>query len=234
MTEFLGQIEKTSLWYTAAWKCLDILCVCLLREHQEQLPEMSCRRCGRCCTKQVPRVSLFELQYMAEYIVALPEAHQEDLKTKCRRAILGNYVNAIIGEGVPCPMLTRNPDGRRACEVHDARPITCRLSGISTSLSWDCPQWKTYKRAFPTLDAEFVRPLLELFAYCRNTYASDVLNVKDRRQMMLLGTGVLALLGERPPRANDILVNAAIPHKTYCAEELYLRRMSAPRKVKRP
>ena len=234
MREFLAGMEGTSLWYTAAWKCLDILWINISTEHQKQFPEMKCKRCGRCCTKQVPRVSVFELQYLAEYLTSLPEEQQEDLKFHCRHAVVGPYVNAIVGEGVPCPMLKREVDGWRTCEAHDARPITCRLSGVSTPLSWDCPMWKIYNKKFPVLDSEIIRPFLELFAHCRNIYAENILNVKDKRQMMLLATGVIALLGEHPPTGIDILVNAAIPHRSQCAEELYLRKMSAPRKVKRP
>ena len=228
MQVWLKKIERHPDWKISAWESLNILWQAMAREHATKMPEMACLRSGRCCVKQVPRVSVFELEWMATAIAQLPEDKAEALKQRCRDTVTADYIDPILGEGVACPMLGKDDEGRHTCEVHDYRPYTCRLSAVTTPMSWDCPLWEVHRKHFPTLDAELVRPFLNLFAYCRNAYVRDYIGDNQRRQMMLLGAGVLALMGEHPPEPKNPLAIAVLPHHERCSEELYLRDMPPP------
>lgn len=227
MKAWLSSMEdQPETWTSLSWGCLELLWSALSREHGTARPEMACRRSGRCCTKQVPRVSAYEIEYIAHGV--LTSSDPEPVLDACRKSVLADYQDPILGEGVPCPLLGKDDDGRATCVAHDRRPMTCRLSSVSTPLSWDCPLWKVHGTHFPTLSPDLVRPFLDLFAYCRSTYARIVLGVQDRRQMFLIGTGILAYAGERPPASKNPLVISALSHHDRCSDDLYMRHMTPP------
>lgn len=220
--------EESSQWNEDAWSCLGVLWDAISDEHQDTMPTMGCKRSGRCCSKQVPRVSVFELAHATEAIPHMPKKNQDKLRWKCRKAASQTYTNPITGEGVSCPMLEKDTHGVHSCGIHQHRPFICKLSSVSTPLSWDCPLWGVYKDRFPVLPKEFVKPIIDLFSYCRNTYARNVLKRNDRKQMLLLSVGLLALLGEYPPSNRNPLVTAGLSHKEECSDELYFRTMDPP------
>lgn len=192
------------------------------------MPEMACQQSGNCCTKGVPRVSVFELERMAEHITTLSDEDKQAIVKRCRESVAGNYKDAILGEGVPCPMLGKK-DGRHVCMVHDARPVICWASGITTPLSWDCPLWQIHKRHFPTLPREDVMPFLHLFGYTREAFCRMFLGNAYRKQMMLIGTGVLALFGEMPvENPKHPYATATLSHTYEPSEDLWTRKMEPP------
>jgi Fe-S-cluster containining protein len=231
MRWYLAGHEGLPTWKGIAWACLGLFQEILERRHSETLPEMACQRSGRCCFKQVPRVSVFELERIANAIVDMPEPQATALAAKCRMSVETKYTDPILGEGVPCPLLEQGEDGKHRCSVHSVRPVICWASGLTTPLSWDCPIWQVHKDRFPTLPQEEVQPFLALFAWCRSVYARDVLKVPDNRQMMLAGVGVMALLGERSINARQPEVTAVLPHASQLAEDLWERKMEPPPEV---
>lgn len=228
MMGFLVNLEGTGLWNQASWKCVCILADALATEHHLQNPGMSCHRCGKCCVRQVPRVSLYELDKMAANILDMSGPAKHDAALRCADSVMSDYEDPLLGVGVPCPMLRFEEGKRHGCLVWRDRPLICRLFGVSTTLSWDCPMWQDQEGMFPVLDKAMVLPVLELFSYARKIYARDVLQIRNFRQMMLVGTGVLALMSVRPPASVDPLVNAALPHRSECSEELYCKELPPP------
>ena len=223
---WLSRLEKnTAVWVITARRALEMMRNVLDKEHGEVMPEMGCQRSGKCCARQVPRVSVFELETMAAEIAKMPEEKRNDILERCRNSVTADYKNAVLGSGVPCPLLGKDEEGHHICEVHSVRPVTCWAAGVTTPLSWDCPLWEVHAKRFPVLPPEKVQPFLDLFAYCRNVYCRAILEAPDNRQMMLVGVGILALLNERPPKAQDQLVTAVFPHRDTCSADVYMRTM---------
>lgn len=230
MQVWLRKMEGALDWKIAAWECLDVAYKALSKEGESKQPEMACRRSGNCCVKQVPRASLFEIEQMAQALDLLPTEEADKIMQRCRDSVVAEYKDPILGEGVPCPVLGKDERGVHVCSLHAQRPYACRLSALSTPMSWDCPLWEVHGTHFPTIDASLVRPFLTLFAYCRNFYAKSYIGNNERRQMMLVGAGILALRGERPPVPRNNIVTSVLPHAEKCAEDLYLRTMEPPPK----
>ena len=74
-------------------------------------PIKSCRRCGECCTSQVP------LLYGE--------------KRRIRRYIEANQIARSSMTG--CPFLSRSDDGKCSCTIYPVRPMACRSYRCSRS-----------------------------------------------------------------------------------------------------
>lgn len=224
-----GYDSPYRVWVEASWACLELLLLRLEQHHKNTLPEMACQRSGRCCAKQVPRVSVYELERMAQAMSRMPDDRKEAILQRCRESVTAKYTMPLFGEGVACPMLERDERGVHACAVHRDRPVVCRSFGMTTPLSWDCPIWKVYGDRFPLMDRELARPALKLFGYCRSVYAREMLGQEETlKQMMLVGPGLLALLGEDPPQPSDPTVTAVLSHTVGFSDDLYFKDIPPP------
>lgn len=203
-------LEGTATWERAARACIDLYWNWLDGLHKTRLPEMACQRSGVCCAQQHPRVSLFEIKPIANQVLhRLSPAEKTAVARNLKTAAEAEYQDPILGVGVSCPMLIKDEEGRHKCAVHEYRPLVCRLSGVSKPLGWNCAVWNVYGgRRFPTLHPSIVAPLLDLFSYARNHFADAILQVPNRQQMMLIGVGVLAIAGMRPPVKHEEVVTA--------------------------
>jgi len=217
------QEVTANIWHLHAWKALEMVWARIDKHHKAALPEMGCQRTGRCCMKGVPRVSLFEIAPLAQYIMSLPAEDKIALIHACRVSINKQYSNPTLGYGVPCPLLGTGKDGKPVCKVHPVRPFICRASAVTTPTSWDCGIWQVYKNRFPVIEDKWADPFLELFGHLRKRYSILYLKDPSLCQMALIGVGVLYTLGIEFPTAPQPEVTTLLTHRDEVAKELWRR-----------
>ena len=100
MQVWLRKMESALDWKIAAWECLDVAYKALSREGEKSAPEMACKRSGRCCFKQVPRASLFEIEQMAQALDLLPSGEAEKILQRCRESVTADYKDPLLGEEI--------------------------------------------------------------------------------------------------------------------------------------
>jgi len=94
-------------------------------EHKvgDSWPQIECFRCGICCARYRPRVTLEEIGCIAEKLGISTDA------------FLSGYVRTVLEEGAyilqstseTCPFLLWDKDGIKAtCSIHSLRPKACR------------------------------------------------------------------------------------------------------------
>jgi Fe-S-cluster containining protein len=218
---------EASSWLPASFACLDLYWEYLDAMHKTDLPEMGCQRSGVCCMSQTPRVSLYEAHRIAAYFKTMPPETQAGIMERMNDVLHSKFTDARIGSGVCCPFLVKEKDTNKfACSIHAVRPMVCRMAGVTSIMGKTCKIWDVYKNKFPTLPPDIVRPFLDLFAYCRNTYAARFLHDQTRTQMVLLPVGVFMYLKIQLPKLDEVQdeeVLAVYSHPEGYSEELYLR-----------
>ena len=182
-------------WMAASYACLDLYWSFLDQVHKTNLPKQTCQQSGRCCMRQTPRVSIYELERINIYAqTSLAPDLRQALIDRLKQSVLDSYQDPITGAGAPCPMLVKDVKTQKhICLVHPVRPMVCRAIAVSKPNSTDCPIWKEGK--FPVLPPEIVKPFLELFSWCRTQYAKRLAKDEDcKRQMYLIPVGLLGLM----------------------------------------
>lgn len=114
-------------------------------------------KCGMCCRRSTPVVSVLEVAYMVSYLqdaskreavlaAALSWIKTPDARLKAQGipyglALSGEHLAALqadnqVLESSPCPFLTEEME----CQIHATRPLICRAYGVTLPADEWCPR----------------------------------------------------------------------------------------------
>jgi len=98
-----------------------------LEQVYAELPETTCGGCGRCCFESP---GLFFVEYLR--LVEMLETQRQDVVTRALRELLFSWIEPERN----CLFL----DEARRCTIYEARPLACRLFGLSSPTDPDQAQ----------------------------------------------------------------------------------------------
>ena len=98
-----------------------------LEQVYAELPETTCGGCGRCCFESP---GLFFVEYLR--LVEMLETQRQDVVTRALRELLFSWIEPERN----CLFL----EEARRCTIYEARPLACRLFGLSSPTDPDQAQ----------------------------------------------------------------------------------------------
>ncbi len=143
--------------------------------------EISCRKgCGACCSQLVV-ISLFEAEFLANWIRSLPEIQQSLLRDRFHHALLSlkergmlelldpdtwgdseeerqNLSMTYLSKKVPCPFLVE-----QSCGIYPIRPLICREYLVTTDPA-NCVAPQPGKVTVLPIPLRLSRPMYEIGA----------------------------------------------------------------------